>query len=215
MTCPHCVAAGEFFGERQAARDLKRFRRRGANASTRKLLEALSTENVEGLRVLDIGAGVGAVHLALLEDGALHATHVDASEAYQAVAALEAERRGFGQRIDYLVGDYLDVAPQVPAADIVCLDRVVCCYPDAESLVSTSATAAQRLYGVVFPLDRRWVGWLIRLANLWMALTRSAFRAYAHSESRIRSAVEKAGLREVHASRSGIWRILVFRRDPT
>ena len=213
MTCPHCVAAGEFFGDRQAARDLRRFRRRGANASTRRLLEAMKAEDVGGLRVLDIGAGVGAVHMALLEDGAHHATHVDASAAYQSVAAQEAERRGLKERIDYVAGDYLDVAPQVPVADIVCLDRVVCCYPDVDSLVSTSANAAQRLYGLVFPLDRRWVRGLVRLANLWMAVTRSAFRAYAHPESRIRTAVENAGLREVHSSRSGIWRILVFRRE--
>ncbi|NNF29533.1 MAG: methyltransferase domain-containing protein [Gemmatimonadetes bacterium] len=213
MTCPHCVAAGELFGHRQAARDLRRFRKRGPSGSTRRLLDALSDEAVPGARVLDIGAGVGAVHLALLEDGAAHAHHVDASAAYQAVSAEEADRRNLRDRVTYVAGDYLDLAGDLPDSDVVCLDRVVCCYPDMPTLVSTSARAAGRLYGLVFPADRRWIRALIGVANLWMTVTRSAFRAYGHTEAGIRRAVEDAGLHQIHRSRVGIWQILVFRRD--
>lgn len=213
MTCPHCVAAGEFFGHRQAARELRRFRKRGPSGSTRRLLDALSTEALPGARVLDIGAGVGAVHLSLLENGAAHAHHVDASPAYQAVSAEEADRRDLRDRVTYVPGDYLDLADDLPESDVVCLDRVLCCYPDMPTLVSTSARAAGRLYGVVFPADRRWIRGLIRVANLWMALTRSAFRAYGHAEEGIRRAAEEAGLHQIHRSRVGIWQILVFRRS--
>ena len=212
MTCAHCVAAGELFGQRQAGRDLRRFRKRGPSGSTRHLLNAVPQEDLAGARVLDIGAGVGAIHLSLLERGAAEAHHVDASAAYQNASREEAERRNVGDRITYVTGDYLDLAADLPESDIVCLDRVVCCYPDMPALVSTSARAAGTVYGLVFPADRGWIRGLIRIANLWMALTRSGFRAFGHREEAIRRVVEEAGLTQVHRSRAGIWQILLFRR---
>lgn len=212
MTCPHCVAAGELFGQRQAARDMRRFRKRGPTRSTRRLLDELAGEDLSGARVLDIGAGVGALHLSLLEQGAAHAVHVDASAAYQAVSAEEADRRNLRSRVTYVPGDYLDLAHELPDSDVVCLDRVLCCYPDMRALVAASGQAAGTLYGLVFPADRRWIRGLIRIANLWMAATRSAFRVYGHGEEAIRTAAEETGLQQVHRSRVGLWQILVFRR---
>ena len=36
-------------------------------------------------------------------------------------------------RVERRHGDFVTVAPKVPAADDVILDRVVCCYPDADA----------------------------------------------------------------------------------
>ena len=212
MTCPHCVSASELFGHRQARRELRRLQKRGPSGSSRRLLEVLTREDLAGTRVLDIGAGVGAIHLTLLEEGATQAHHVDASAAYQSASAKEAERRDLADKVTYVTGDYLDVAADLPASDVVCLDRVVCCYPDMPALVSTSALAAGTLYGLVFPADRRWIRTLIGIANLWMAVTRRDFRAYAHPEAGVRETAEGAGLLQIHRSRVGIWQILVFRR---
>jgi magnesium-protoporphyrin O-methyltransferase len=51
----------------------------GPRHTTQKLIDVLVAEGVNGLVVLDIGGGVGTVHLALLEAGARHAVDVDAS----------------------------------------------------------------------------------------------------------------------------------------
>jgi hypothetical protein len=51
-------------------------------------------------------------------------------------------------------GDFIDLAEQVPEADAVTLDRVVCCYPDATTLVGASARKARRVYGLVYPRRR-------------------------------------------------------------
>ncbi len=60
--------------------------------------------------VLDIGAGVGMIHVSLLEAGAARAVDVDASRQYLDVAREEAERRGLAERVDYRYGDVVALA---------------------------------------------------------------------------------------------------------
>ena len=79
--------AERMFGEKTAARDLKRYRRDGPSKPTRPLLDALRARGVEGAAVLDIGGGVGAIQHELLDAGAARATGVDASPAYLRAAA--------------------------------------------------------------------------------------------------------------------------------
>lgn len=213
MTCGHCVGAGRIFGERRARAELRRLRRRGPRGSTGRLIDLLAAEGVGGARVLDIGAGVGGVHLSLLGAGASEALHVDASAAYQSASRGEAVRRGLADRVRYVAGDYLDVAAGLPPADVVCLDRVVCCYPDMPALVSRSAAAAGRTWGVVFPVDRFWSRALMGLGNLWFRITGNAFRAFVHPEEAIRRTAEAAGLALARTDRVGMWRVQIFRRD--
>ena len=54
---------------------------------------------------------------------------------------------------------------RLPAATIVTLDRVICCYPDMERLVRTSAEKARRLYGAVYPRERWWARVGVALMN--------------------------------------------------
>jgi hypothetical protein len=46
--------------------------RRGPTGPTQELIDVILANGVDGSVVLDIGSGVGAIHLALLEAGALH-----------------------------------------------------------------------------------------------------------------------------------------------
>ena len=108
MSCPHCVSAGRVFGRRVARRDLRRLRRKGPSRTSRMLIDALVARGVEGASVIDVGAGIGSVHLGLLEAGADRAVAVDASRAYQDAARKEAEERGVGARVTHVVGDFLD-----------------------------------------------------------------------------------------------------------
>jgi magnesium-protoporphyrin O-methyltransferase len=70
------------FDEKSARHDLLTYRRDGPDPSTKRLIDALRREGVEGATLLDIGAGVGAVQLELLAAGAASAVDVDASAAY-------------------------------------------------------------------------------------------------------------------------------------
>ena len=58
---------------------LAELREQGPRAETAELLEVVLREGVTGATVIDVGAGVGALHLAMLEAGAFRAVDVDAS----------------------------------------------------------------------------------------------------------------------------------------
>src|SRR5215471_14111775 len=86
--------AGNEFGERAVRRDVVRYREHGPDETTRWLIDGLAAGGVNGMTVLDIGAGIGAVHLALLADGAASAVDVEGSPAFVTAAASEAARQG-------------------------------------------------------------------------------------------------------------------------
>jgi magnesium-protoporphyrin O-methyltransferase len=213
VTCPHCVDADTFFGPRLARRDLDRYRRRGPSPTTRMLLDAIRTRGrVEGTTVLDVGGGVGAIQHELLDAGAIHATSVDASGAYLAAAREEAERRGHAERLDQRLGDFVELADQVDPADVVTLDRVLCCYPDMPSLVEASAGRAGTLYGLVLPREGWWVRAGAALVNAVQALLGRDFRVFVHPTPAVRAAVESCGLRPVFSDRTFLWRVMLFER---
>ena len=149
MSCGQCEGIGTMFGAATAEHELKRYRKRGPHGTTRMLLDALRTEGVQGAEVLDIGGGVGAIGHELLDAGTRSVTAVEASPVFLAVAQREAERQGHRDRIAFVQGDFVELAAQIPSAQVVTLDRVICCYDEMEALVSASAERAERLYGVV------------------------------------------------------------------
>lgn len=74
---------------RDAASDLASLRARGPRRTSQELIDVILANGVEGSLVLDIGAGVDAIHLALLEAGARRAVDVDVSCEYLAAAREE------------------------------------------------------------------------------------------------------------------------------
>jgi hypothetical protein len=213
MTNRCCQGVDRIFGDRTAQHDLRRYRKRGPSKATRMLLEALRREGVEHATLLDIGGGVGVIQLELLEAGAASATSVEASTAYLRVAREEAERRGHARRITFEAGDFVAVADRIEPADVVTLDRVICCYPDMEALVGRSADRARRLYGLVYPQDRWWVGVGLRVVNLLMRLSRQDFRAYLHRTRAVDAVAREHGLRPTLARRAGpVWQIALYTR---
>src|SRR5438876_645502 len=87
MTCcaGHCAAAG-FFDSRIADRDLRRYQRRGPDASTRMLLTELRRWTLHDLELLDVGSGIGVIARELAAAGSASATLADASPPYLALA---------------------------------------------------------------------------------------------------------------------------------
>jgi Methyltransferase small domain len=205
----------QIFGEKTARHDLRRYRRRGPSKPTRMLLDALRREGVEQASLLDIGGGIGVIQYELLDAGAERATSVEASAAYLRVAREEAARRGRADRIRYREGDFVLLADSVEPAEVVTLDRVICCYPDMESLVGRSADRAERLYGLVYPQDRWWVATGIRVTNLLMRLARRSFRAHLHRTGAVDAVARGHGLAPKLSRRAGpVWQVAVYVREP-
>lgn len=210
--CRHCQDSSDLFNNRVARRDLRRYRSRGPSATTRLLLDAVLAQRGSDMTLLDVGSGVGAIPHELLRAGFSRAVQVDASAAYLAASRQEAERRGLGDTITYHHGDFVELAPNLGAADVVTLDRVICCYPDLERLVTSSALKARHLYGLVFPRERSVTRAGAFLANAWFRLRGSAFRTYLHPGEQVESILHRCGFRRTSSAHSLLWHVATYAR---
>ena len=212
MACSRCAGIERQFDATVARRQLRRYRKKGVSKTTGMLLDALSSGGTEDASFLDIGGGIGVVQHELMDAGASGGTSVEASTAYLEAARGEAEARGFADRVRYVAGDFVDLQAQVEEADLVSLDRVVCCYPDMPALVDASATRARRAYGLVYPRDRRLVRLGIGVLNCIQRIRRHPFRAYVHPTSEVEARVRSHGFRKTFQGGTLLWQVAVFSR---
>ncbi|HEY7125765.1 MAG TPA: methyltransferase domain-containing protein [Ktedonobacterales bacterium] len=208
----HCQCDGieRCFGTERVAQELANYRKRGAAKTTRLLIETLQTEPLEGLTLLDIGGGGGAIAHALLPAGVSHALDVDASTAYLSAAREEAERRGLSERMSFAHGNFIEVAPTIPTADLVTLDRVICCFDDMPALVGLSAARAKRLYGLVYPRDTWWMRLFNRARTVLSGMMRTPMRFYVHSAAAVDAAVRAQGLERQTSRKAGVWQVILY-----
>ena len=212
MNCCQCQGIETFFDKKVATKELERYRKKGPASTARILIEALKAEGVDGKSLLDIGGGIGSIQHELLNAGVSTATNVDASTAYIKAAKQEAEHQGLIDRVNYQYGDFVDVAPEIQQADIVTLDRVICCYDDMERLVRLSAERARNLYGLVYPRDN----WLMKTArpimNFFFWVQRNPFRMFIHPTQAVDSQVRKNGLEPHFYRKTALWQVVVYVR---
>jgi len=197
---------------RDAEKDLASWRCRGPRPATQELIDAIQVHRVDGAALLDVGAGVGAVHIALLEAGAASAVDLDASREYLAAAHGEAERRGLVDRVQYRYGDLVELAADLPPADIVTLDSVICCYPYLPALIAAAVTGSPRLVGMTYPRDVWWMLAYVRLFNMAHAVRRSPVRGFSHRHRQVRGLMAAAGYAEIHDGGSPGWRVVLYGR---
>ncbi len=210
MSCAQCLGIEDLFNERRAAAQLRRYRRRGPGRTSRLLVESIAAQGVAGRTVLDIGGGLGAVYLGLLSAGAREAVDVDASSGYLKAARQEAERQGLAGRIRHLHGNFVDLAAKLPMADIVTLDRVICCYDDAQSLLESSAAKARSLLGLVYPVDSVLTKSARGLLNFLLRALRKRFRVFIHSSAQVEAIARAHGFLKRAYRRLGIWQVVVY-----
>jgi magnesium-protoporphyrin O-methyltransferase len=210
---PPCeCGCANVFSSKEADGDLKRYREKGPESSTKALIEALVADGVDGATLLDIGAGIGAIQLGLLPAGLARAESVDATEAYVAAAREAAEQRGFGDRVSGRVGDFVAVAGDVPPADIVTLDKVVCCYRDMPALLGRAADRARRAVGLVYPRETWWNRLASRFFAAWGWITRDPTRWHIHPVADIDAVFRRAGFERHDVRRELVWQIALYRR---
>jgi len=176
------------------------------------LIDMIRSVGLRHATLLDIGAGIGVIDHELIDDVADHAVLVDASAPALDSARDEARRRGHIDRLEFVDGDFVAQAGTIDRAQVVTLDRVLCCYPDVAALVRMSASRARILYGLVLPRDRSTVRLGARLLNVWFRLRGLAYRSYAHSNEVVDSIVADAGLRVRMEAGTYFWRVVLYDR---
>lgn len=178
--------------------------------TTRLLRDGLRAAGPLTGTLLDIGSGVGALTFELLEIGVQRAVGVDASEAYIAAARDEANRRGRGDVVDWRHSDFVSRASEFQPADVVALDRVVCCYPAHEPLLAAALRRAERWFAISYPKDQWHVRTVSALENAGRRVARNPFRTFVHSPSAMERLIRDGGFRLVSRRGTAVWRADVY-----
>lgn len=213
MPCECCKITNDQFGKDTAEADLKEFRRKGPAKHTQLILDAVRSLGLKDASLLDVGGGIGAIYHELMKDSVARATHVDASSAYLAAAKQEAEQRGNMDRVEFVHADFTDVAGELAPADVVTLDRVVCCYPDFRSLLKAAAGRSQRALVMTYPRDNRLSRVIVRIGDWFLKLSRNPFRVFVHPVTEMDSLLNAEGLHRVSLRKLFVWEVALYQRS--
>jgi tRNA1(Val) A37 N6-methylase TrmN6 len=215
MACCSCAfedVARQQFTAKKAATELRDYRRNKIGATTRLLRDGVVQAALNSGTLLDVGAGVGALTFELLDRGMANAVVVEASPAYLAAARDEAGRRQRETVVKFVSGDFLSVADTLPHADVVTLDRVVCCYPWYEPLLEAAVRHARNALALSYPTDRWHVRAVVQIENALRA-RKTSFRTFVHSAARMQEIIEQAGFELVDRRSTGVaWSADIFVR---
>ena len=214
MTCIgnscSCVGVNVLFNKKKAKKEYRHYLKKGPYNTTKRLIEELKKEDLSGATLIDIGGGIGAIHHGLLSAGIARATNVDGSEAYIEKSKEESRRLGNEDKLQHHFGDYVEHADAVGEADIVTLDKVICCYKDMRELVSKSSGHARKYYGVIYPVDKWWMRLFSRVANVFVRLRSREFQSYIHNEKEIEEIVLRNGFEKRYYYNNLIWQVILY-----
>jgi 2-polyprenyl-3-methyl-5-hydroxy-6-metoxy-1,4-benzoquinol methylase len=203
----------EIFTNDVSKRDARKYQRRGLDVRARRMLRALEKRiGLRGRTTLEVGMGIGGLTIEMLRRGTSASFGVDALGNQLRQAQRLAEEAGVGDRLKLRQGDFTEIADEVPPVDVVVLDRVVCCYPNWQSLLGEATTHARTAIVMSYPraswYNRIW----IKSANLAMRALRRAFRLHLHSPADMRGLLERSGFTTEVIGHRLPWELLMATR---
>ncbi len=200
------------FDKKAANRQLKRYLKKGPSKTTSMLLDAINKKGVQGLNFLDIGGGIGAIQYDLIKAGASNGTSIEASSAFFDVVKEEALQNGLAERVNFKYGDFTATASDVDSADIVTLDKVICCYDDMSELVGLSSKLARKIYAVIYPRDVWWTKLALLMVNFYPRIKGSSFRVFIHPTKKVEEIIFGNGLKRNYYATTLFWQVAIFTR---
>jgi hypothetical protein len=207
-----CDARGcdQFFNPRFARRAAKRYRKRGLDKTARRLVGFLEQRGIDDATVLEIGGGLGEIQIELLKHGARRTLNLELSPAYDEEAAQIVRDAGLEDRVERRLSDIAADPEGVEPADVVVLNRVVCCYPDYERLLTAAAAHSRRLLVFSYPPRNIVFRVAVTVQNLVFRLRGKEFRAFIHPPSAMLATVEQRGFRQTFGHSSLVWQLAGF-----
>lgn len=188
------------------------YQRKGLGKSQEHLIAGLTQVEFSGASILEIGCGVGYLHQMLIKQGATSAVGVDMSEKMLAEARSFAEKQSLSEVTEYRFGDFVELAPNLGEADITILDKVVCCYPDAQSLVNHSLQKTRGVYALTYPRLHLFNRINARIWSFILWVSRSTFRSYVHDPALIERWIVENGCHKQFEDRTFMWLTQVYTR---
>jgi len=214
MACNHCCGADQLFDLKNARKSLKRYKKKGPGAITKKLIQYLLDFNqLEGKTLLDIGGGIGAIQWGFLKSGGNRTIDVDASNSYQLVAKEYSEELGYDHSASFVFGDFVESAHEIPYVDFVTMDKVLCCYPDYESLLSEALKKCKTQILITYPLGGSIARFIAAIENLYFRIRKIEFVTYIHSPKEIENFIKSQGFELTKKSISFPWHLQVYTKS--
>ena len=210
--CCDPIPYRRFFNTKEATRRLKNYRKRGIDSMAESIVGHLEVQGIDGMSVLEVGGGVGDVQIELLKLGAESAVNLELSDAYGPAAKELADEAGFGERMTQRFGDFVEMQDDVEPADIVLLNRVVCCYPFVDPMMRAAVAKTNRHLALVFPRERWGSKVGIAMSNKLNSWRGCEFRAFVHPVDDIEAVATRSGLEAQHRHRNFVWQAVVFSR---
>ena len=212
MGCCQCQGIENMFDKKAAKRQLKRYLKKGPSKTTSMLLDAIHKKGVQGLDFLDIGGGIGAIQHDLIKAGASGGTSIEASSAYIDVVKDEILQNGLVETVSFEHGDFTTMASNVDSADIVTLDKVICCYDDMSELVGLSSKLARKIYAVIYPRDVWWTKLAFLMMNFYARIKGCSFRTFIHPTQKVEEIIFGNGLKRNYYATTLVWQVAIFTR---
>lgn len=207
--CPHSKSGGRIFSF-FARSYRRRFTKKGFEPSQMQLMAGLDQAGYNNASLLEVGSGVGYLHQILLEQGAASAIGIDLAPDMLKEAENWAREKGLADRTEYIQGDFIELLDQVKPAEVTILDKVVCCYPDAELLVKSSLAKTTRVYALTYPRNRWFIRVAVDISAIFLRLVGSDFRPYVHDPDNIESWILEAGFKKAYQAQTFIWLTQIY-----
>jgi SAM-dependent methyltransferase len=195
----------------------KRARGRRLGGVSRDLVRGLEEAGLRGRTILDVGCGAGGLIFEALERGATAATGFDLSSTSIEQARLISSERGLDDRATFAVAD--GSSTPLGPHDVVVLDKVYCCFANADRLLENSLPAARSLYAFAVPPSSGLRGAVARaiasIENGWYRLRPrrfGGFRVHVHDVGVLDAGVRAAGFRPRFVRRRLGWDVVVYGR---
>lgn len=200
------------FSQRKAEADARRYRRQGLDAVSRRIVELVKGEPLQGRTLLEVGGGIGGIQIELLKAGLASAVSIELTPTYEEAARALLREAGVADRVERKVMDFAAANGAVPAADIVILNRVICCYPDMPRLTGAAADHASQMLVMSFPKERWWTRLGLAAGNAMLRLARREFQAFVHPPASILAIAEQRGLQTVSNETGFVWQVVALQR---
>jgi 2-polyprenyl-3-methyl-5-hydroxy-6-metoxy-1,4-benzoquinol methylase len=190
----------------------RRFSKAGLEPVQKILLDGIKRNSIQGSSVLDIGCGVGSIHLTLLREGASRSVGIDISDGMLQEARRFAEQFGLTGRTHYVAGDFTRLSSSVEESDITVLDKVVCCYEDLDGLIRTSTDKTRQTYALSHPKENLLMKGLFKGHSFLAKLFGWGFHPFWHNWETMKSLILSRGFRLAYENSTISWQVLVFER---
>ena len=210
--CPRAIQGTDKFFSKTSKRYLKRFRKKGLAKEQKFLIEGISLSKIDDKTILEIGCGVGGLHLTLLQQGAHSAVGINIAQGMLEGAKALSKELNMETQTEYILGDFVQLNGKIGDEDITILDKVICCYEDVKTLLDKSLTKTRNIYALSFPKSNFLIKLFFAISITLGKLLRWSFHPYWHDWDAAVKRIELAGFKQMYQNATFFWDVRVFER---